>query len=406
MSQENLNRGSDNIIELAEFYDANPMPSVAEERAASAPENELSSVPTAKGGYYLLYHGYSFTRNDTSHNPANTHYWRCTAFTSSCKCRTRLTTLGDFRLGVDHLTVKKRGKPVPHSCSPSAKKKQMLFEMCKTIMDSPRESKIMDAYWKVAKEAREEDLLQLPRQETTYQWLRRFKKLHFGIPGAPKHRTGFEIPDEYRFVTFGDSAEAESQNALLWDSGIDDGHRIICYYNPWVLDHVYDNPRRAHLAMDGTYKVCPRNWVQQYTVRTYLQDGEGVLATPERWNMRERALAGFPRTNNSQEGFHHKWNTLFAAAVPPIIWTWIDVVLENMREVRTDLVLRNRGDRRRRRAYDQMKDVQLKALCNRGVDEATLPEWLQRARKITRKLTKNGAYPEHSRRRRTQEANT
>ncbi|KAF4648016.1 hypothetical protein FOL46_003478, partial [Perkinsus olseni] len=135
-------------------------------------------------------------------------------------------------------------------------------------------------------------------------------------------------------------------------------------------------------------------------------DGEGVLATPERWNMRERALAGFPRTNNSQEGFHHKWNTLFAAAVPPIIWTWIDVVLENMREVRTDLVLRNRGDRRRRRAYDQMKDVQLKALCNRGVDEATLPEWLQRARKITRKLTKNGAYPEHSRRRRTQEANT
>ncbi|KAF4650741.1 hypothetical protein FOL46_000760, partial [Perkinsus olseni] len=547
MSQEHRISGNDNIIELTEFYDANPTRSVAEDCAVSAPENQLSSAPNAKGGYYLLYQGYSFTRNDTNHNPANTHYWRCTAFTSPSKCRARLTTLGDYRLGVDHLIVKPRPKPVPHSCSPSASKRQLLFEMCKVIMTSPRESKIMDAYWKVTKEAREEDILQLPRRETTYEWLRRFKKAHFGIPASPKHRTGFDIPDEYQYVVFGDQTDPESvkYHTLLWDSGADDGHRIICFYNPWALEHIYDKPGRAHLAMDGTYKVCPRNWVQQYTIlcmypggtfypvfyallsdhtkasycrlltrvrgvlpdyaqvatvvldfesgsvpavheifpearislcyfhlsqnvfehlaklipamtpverrsepqvrvafrayynvmalpflpealvyqgfleavgdlppqvrrdfsnyfiRTYLQGTERAQFSPDRWNMRERALSGFPRTNNSQEGFHHKWNTLFTADVPPIIWTWIDVVLENMREVRSDLILRVRGDRRKRRPYDRMKDIQLRALCNEEVVQTALPEWFRKARRITRKLTKNGVYPEHSRRRRT-----
>ncbi|KAF4674204.1 hypothetical protein FOZ60_001296, partial [Perkinsus olseni] len=53
------------------------------------------------------------------------------------------------------------------------------------------------------------------------------------------------------------------------------------------------------------------------------------------------------------------------------------------------------------RPYDRMKDIQLRALCNEEVVQTALPEWFRKARKITRKLTKNGVYPEHSRRRRT-----
>ncbi|KAF4687456.1 hypothetical protein FOZ60_003980, partial [Perkinsus olseni] len=111
-----------------------------------------------------------------------------------------------------------------------------------------------------------------PRESKSWN---RFKKAHFGIPAALKYGTGFDISDEYQYVVFGDQTDPQSvkYHALLWDNGADDGHRIICFYNPWALEHIYDKPGRAHLAMDGTYNVSPRNWVQQYTITCMYPGG-------------------------------------------------------------------------------------------------------------------------------------
>ncbi|KAF4662858.1 hypothetical protein FOL47_006034, partial [Perkinsus chesapeaki] len=81
-----------------------------------------------------------------------------------------------------------------------------------------------------------------------------------------EQRTGFDIPEDSQYVAFGDSDTGDKYMAFLWDSGSDDGHRIICYYNRWAMEHIYIRPGRAQLPMDGTYKVCPRYWVQQYTI--------------------------------------------------------------------------------------------------------------------------------------------
>ncbi|KAF4719508.1 hypothetical protein FOZ62_012970, partial [Perkinsus olseni] len=87
-----------------------------------------------------------------------------------------------------------------------------------------------------------------------------------------------------------------------------------------------------------------------YFLNTYGPNG---LYPPHLWNMRERVREGLPRTNNNQEGFHRKWNSLFTVDGHPNLWSWVLVVHRVMNQVQSDIAsLESGAPHKRRRTYE------------------------------------------------------
>ncbi|EER00929.1 hypothetical protein Pmar_PMAR003001 [Perkinsus marinus ATCC 50983] len=125
------------------------------------------------------------------------------------------------------------------------------------------------------------------------------------------------------------------------------------------------------------------NAVLSYFIETYGLSG---IFQPSWWNKWERVRLGLPRTNNSQEGFHRKWNGLFAEEGHLVIWKWINVVHRVINQVRVDVLQLDNGAPFKRRKVNREMDVALQRLVLQPVIPGALDTWFQNARGALRRV--------------------
>ncbi|KAF4649377.1 hypothetical protein FOZ61_001402 [Perkinsus olseni] len=164
-------------------------------------------------------------------------------------------------------------------------------------------------------------------------------------------------------------------------------NRERAFYNLMSLPFLPES--KLLLGFKCACSTLPR--VESETVMTYFRSHYGFLKffSPQRWSQRERVIEDLPRTNNGQEGFHRRWNSLFRGTAHPNFWVWIEVVHDVFAENRLDLVRFENDDIPQRKPFYVRTDQLLYDLCCTSTDdltEANIDQWFHRARGITRRL--------------------
>ena len=102
------------------------------------------------------------------------------------------------------------------------------------------------------------DLCLLASISTLSRNVRGWRQVNQQAPPIPKSRSGYPIPDKYKYLNSGELF-------LLHDSGETDENRILIFGTQSDLDarEKYDN-----WACDGTFKCCPEIFYQLFTIHS------------------------------------------------------------------------------------------------------------------------------------------
>jgi len=108
----------------------------------------------------------------------------------------------------------------------------------------------------------EEARSQLQNINTLSRTIQNWRPTALGYPALPACRTGYEIPDSFKYL-------ADGSSFLAFDSGIDDVHRILIFATDSGLDELSTS---NSWACDGTFKAAPNLWTQLFTVHAVIND--------------------------------------------------------------------------------------------------------------------------------------
>ena len=97
---------------------------------------------------------------------------------------------------------------------------------------------------------------QIQNMPTLSRNVQHWRQAALGIPALPPLRTGYEIPDSFKFTKDGDLF-------LAYDSGVNDADRILMFATESGLN---DLAAGAIWACDGTFQVSPNLWTQLFTI--------------------------------------------------------------------------------------------------------------------------------------------
>lgn len=86
--------------------------------------------------------------------------------------------------------------------------------------------------------------------------VRRWRQRELKFPPIPSSRTGYDIPDQFKQLDNG-------AQFLQYDSGREDESRILIFA---TNDGLNDLKRYKNWSVDGTFKACPVNFYQLFTI--------------------------------------------------------------------------------------------------------------------------------------------
>ena len=101
---------------------------------------------------------------------------------------------------------------------------------------------------------------ELPRLQTVSRSITNWRNKAFGAPPLPLHRTGFQVPDSFKYLESGDLF-------LQCDTGCNDEKRILIFASNEGLQQLGDT---SFLGMDGTFKSSPSAWYQLFTIHAII----------------------------------------------------------------------------------------------------------------------------------------
>ena len=101
---------------------------------------------------------------------------------------------------------------------------------------------------------------ELPRLQTVSRSITNWRNKAFGAPPLPLQRTGFEVPDTFKYLQGG-------HLFLQCDTGSDDEKRILIFASDEGLQQLEN---ASVLGMDGTFKSSPSIWYQLFTIHAFI----------------------------------------------------------------------------------------------------------------------------------------
>ena len=184
-------------------------------------------------------------------------YWRCELFyKGGCRARVHTTSGCDsgeitFRSGVH--------QHPSNSAAVNAKKTVSSMKDQIYINGTISTREVMSSTLQFCDENSKSEL---PATETISRNIRNWRNKKLAIPALPKDRTGFSIPDSFKYLKDGSLF-------LVFDSGIEDSKRILVFATENGLN---DIEKSTLWACDGTFKTCPTLWYQLITIHASIQN--------------------------------------------------------------------------------------------------------------------------------------
>ena len=184
-------------------------------------------------------------------NPAKTKtYWRCELFYQGCKARIHTPC------NCNEPTLLYSAGKHTHAASQAAVEARVSVSAMRDAVHSGCGSSTRNIIASATQPLDENAKSQLQNVSSLSRNIQNWRRTALGIPALPTSRTGYEIPDSYRYLSDGSFF-------LAYDSGVEDSDRILIFATEAGLDDLSTN---NIWSCDGTFKASPNLWTQLFTI--------------------------------------------------------------------------------------------------------------------------------------------
>ena len=190
-------------------------------------------------------------------NPSMTKtYWRCERFYSGC--RARIHTIYGSEVPTE---IFRSGKH-SHPATELEIERRVAVNSMRDAVRAGRGTSTRQIIANASQLLSENGKQQIQNMPTLSRNVQHWRQAALGIPALPPLRTGYEIPDSFKFTKDGDLF-------LAYDSGVNDADRILMFATESGLN---DLAAGAIWACDGTFQVSPNLWTQLFTIHLVIQE--------------------------------------------------------------------------------------------------------------------------------------
>ena len=182
-------------------------------------------------------------------------FWRCEK-RNTCRVRVH-TVINDNE--VPHITF--RTNEHNHPANASGIEDRVALADLKEKVINGAESSIRALIAETVSNLSEYGKGSLPQLSLVSRSIRNWRSKSFGAPSIPIERTGFEIPQNIKYLPDGSSF-------LQIDTGSNDTKRLLIFAPDKGLNDVQT---ASSLAMDVTFKSSPSAWYQLFTIHCLIK---------------------------------------------------------------------------------------------------------------------------------------
>lgn len=189
-------------------------------------------------------------------NPAKTKtYWRCELFYQGCKARIHTPC------NCNEPTLLYSSGNHTHPASKAAVDARVAVSEMRDAIHGGSGSSTRDIIASATQSLDENAKSKLQNVSSLSRSIQSWRRTTLGIPALPTSRTGYEIPDAYKYLPDGSLF-------LAFDSGVEDSDRILIFATEEGLNDLSTN---NIWSCDGTFKASPSLWTQLFTIHFVLK---------------------------------------------------------------------------------------------------------------------------------------